>query len=292
MGTVSKVVLFLSFITLGLVTFFLLDSYQDLEEAQKLRAEKVKEVNELKQLIDLQEQFIHADELFISGRYDSAMAIYPEVIEKLDMSEVLRSRDHAIQKHIALMDELQRKDNEGYLRLVEMREKYDSQVGATRSEYEQRMDSALGALSEKLVNLKSQLETADQKLSRQPKHNSLVFYSKSGTRTTYFGEVLNNKANGQGVGYYSTGNAYIGPWKDNLKHGEGGKFMWLGGESYEGDYEQDRRSGQGTYYWSNGDRYTGAWSNDKQNGIGTLFDSDGNIKIKGEWKDGELIKEL
>ena len=92
------------------------------------------------------------------------------------------------------------------------------------------------------------------------------------------------------MGYYRSGNVYIGTWKNNLREGKSGTYYFLNGDRYEGNYLKDRREGTGTYYWASGDRYEGEWLNDKRNGYGVLYGSDNKVKMKGTWKNDELIQ--
>ncbi len=276
-----------------LMCIYVLDKKnQELDALRNGNTQTEQEQIAQKARLEAYEQLAKADDYFISGNFDSAMAIYPLIADYFEDKRILPLREQSMDQQLAMLEQFESKDKESYNRMLEIRERMSSEVTATRSQYEAKMDSLIAVLNAELGMLLMEKEEAEQKLRQRPRNKSLTFYSKSGTRTTYFGEVVNNKANGQGAGYYSTGNAYVGPWKDNLRHGDGGKFMWIGGESYEGQYENDKRSGEGTYHWANGDHYTGKWANDKQNGVGTLYNSDGQVKLRGEWRDGELVKEL
>lgn len=59
-----------------------------------------------------------------------------------------------------------------------------------------------------------------------------------------------------------------------MKHGQGlikipgSSYNNLGGESYEGSWEEDKMSGYGQYKYANGAIYRGEWKQDKHHGKG------------------------
>lgn len=124
--------------------------------------------------------------------------------------------------------------------------------------------------------------------ARKERVRVISFTTKSGKKIHYIGEVENDMANGNGVGIWSNGNIYRGGWKDNLRHGEGA-YEWFEGDRYVGEFKDGEIEGEGTYYWKSGERYEGTFKNNKRNGEGTLYDPDGNIKIKGMWKNDKPL---
>lgn len=144
--------------------------------------------------------------------------------------------------------------------------------------------------SEKLVDFRDSLHGAKTEIARLQQHlekkdrvKVLQFESMSGQNIYYLGEVQDGKANGAGVGIWPTGSIYRGFWKNNRRHGEG-TIESHNGEKYEGQWTEGKREGEGVYYWPTGERYDGEWKNNRRNGHGTLYDPDGNVKIKGMWK--------
>ena len=91
-------------------------------------------------------------------------------------------------------------------------------------------------------------------------------------------------AQGQFIAEFSSGNKFVGEFKDNLKHGKG-TFTWADGTKYVGQYKDDLNSGQGTYTFANGDKYVGEYKEGLRSGQGTYTYADGN-KYVGEWKNG------
>ena len=140
------------------------------------------------------------------------------------------------------------------------------------------------SLSQKVLELTAEIARKNSELNRKQLVRVITFKNENERLIHYLGEVVNEKANGGGVGIWSTGSIYRGDWKDNKRHGKG-TFEWADGMKYVGDYLDDKRTGEGKYYWPSGERYEGEWKNDKREGYGTLFDQDGNIRFEGAWKD-------
>lgn len=120
----------------------------------------------------------------------------------------------------------------------------------------------------------------------------LEFVSSKGRTVFYYGQSINDYANGKGVGlFWESGSLYKGDWKDNMRHGRG-IFQWKDGERYEGEYRNDRREGYGVYHWKNGERYEGQWLNDMRHGNGTLYDKNNKVKISGLWDKDKPINRI
>ena len=71
-------------------------------------------------------------------------------------------------------------------------------------------------------------------------------------------------------------------------HGQG-KYTWIDGRTYEGEYMMDKKEGYGVYAWQDGRRYEGQWKNGKQHGEGKYIGKDG-IPRKGIWENGKRLK--
>jgi hypothetical protein len=140
------------------------------------------------------------------------------------------------------------------------------------------------SLRQKIQALTAEIAQKNKELSRRQLVQVISFKNEAGRLIHYLGEVVNGKANGGGVGIWTTGSLYRGDWKDNKRHGKG-TFEWADGMKYVGEFVDDKREGTGNYYWPSGERYEGEWKNDVRDGYGKLFDQDGNIKFEGKWKD-------
>lgn len=143
------------------------------------------------------------------------------------------------------------------------------------------------SLKQKLETLKAEVQKLSNELNRKELVKVITFRSDNGQNIHYLGEVNKGKANGGGVGIWSTGSIYRGDWKDNKRHGKG-TYEWADGVKYTGDYVNDKREGEGTYSWPSGERYEGEWRNDVREGFGILYDQDGNVKYKGNWKEDKI----
>ena len=71
------------------------------------------------------------------------------------------------------------------------------------------------------------------------------------------------------------------------EYGEGfGKYTYLDGEKYEGEWKNGKWDGQGTFTSPDGEKYVGKFKDGECHGQGTFSSKDGE-KFVGEWKDDE-----
>ena len=75
----------------------------------------------------------------------------------------------------------------------------------------------------------------------------------------------------------SSGNKYVGEWKDDKYNGQG-TYTFSSGEKYVGEYKDNKRHGQGTYTFANGDKYVGEFKDGDYNGRGITYSANGSIK--------------
>jgi len=65
---------------------------------------------------------------------------------------------------------------------------------------------------------------------------------------------------------YTSGDKYVGQWKDKKRDGQG-TYTWgegsNNGDKYVGEYKDDKRDGQGAYTFSDGRVFQGLWENNK-----------------------------
>lgn len=123
----------------------------------------------------------------------------------------------------------------------------------------------------------------------------------------YYGEVVNEKANGYGVMQTfdegtsansesaddtdDDGITSVGTFEDNELLDGAIKYMSEGlyfvettsGNSYTGSMENGLFHGYGVYYWFNGDRYEGNFENGLKDGQGIYYWADG-IRYEGNWE--------
>jgi hypothetical protein len=67
-----------------------------------------------------------------------------------------------------------------------------------------------------------------------------------------------------------------------------GTSTWTSGNEYVGGWKDDKKAGQGTFTWSNGDKYVGEWKDDKKTGQGTFTEAEGTV-TEVIWKDDEFV---
>jgi hypothetical protein len=132
------------------------------------------------------------------------------------------------------------------------------------------------------------------------------YFWKSGDR--FEGQFRDGLREGPGKMFYNDGTEKSGVWKADVyqentstqtqesstgcvsgdcENGKG-KYIFEGGESYEGDWKNGKYEGEGKYIFSNGDSYNGEWKNSLFDGFGTYRYSDGEEK-KGYWKNNKYI---
>lgn len=111
---------------------------------------------------------------------------------------------------------------------------------------------------------------------------NVLEFKKDGNTIYYLGEKENGKANGYGVGMWSTGSTYKGEWKDNHRHGKG-IYIWKDGEYYEGDFFEGVRTGKGKYVWKDKSYYVGNWEANRRSGFGVIYYPNGTVQYQGNW---------
>jgi len=99
------------------------------------------------------------------------------------------------------------------------------------------------------------------------------------------------KISGQASINFTSGEKYVGEWKDSKLHGQG-TYTYANGNKYVGEFKYGKSDGRGIYYylasgteWT-GDKYVGEWKDGSRNGQGTYSTEVGVIGL-GEWADGK-----
>ena len=109
----------------------------------------------------------------------------------------------------------------------------------------------------------------------------------SGNRSKAFDGGYHNiegKKHGKFIIEFSSGDKYVGEFKNNRKHGQG-TYTYSNGSKYVGEYKEGVRSGQGTYTFSDGSKDVGEWQNGALNGYAIQYNADGTIQREGIFKD-------
>ena len=79
-----------------------------------------------------------------------------------------------------------------------------------------------------------------------------------------------------------------GSWVDDQRCGSG-KFYYVNGDVYDGEWKAHVRHGLGTYtYADTGSRYVGMWKNGRRDGHGELVHT--NHKFVGKFVDDKVSK--
>ncbi len=83
--------------------------------------------------------------------------------------------------------------------------------------------------------------------------DSVVIEWKNGKR--YRGQMKGeDHMLGQGSLLFPNGDTYVGPFRNNKRHGKG-VYKWSNGDTYEGEYDDDSSAGPGFYTFANGSKF-------------------------------------
>lgn len=236
-----------------------------------------------------------ADSLFFAGEIEKATSIY-KALDKgsSGTTHLMSSRINWLKNTDSLSANLI-KESQSLRQQLEVRnkkiEELTSKVTYLHLENKnnrsllKQYQTQLAYQKDSLVNL---LRIESERIKKNSKflQDTISFHSSKNYHIRYYGEIKDGKANGSGVGMWSSGGYYYGTWQNNRRHGHG-TYHWKDGEYYIGEYSLDVRKGIGTYYWNNGEKYEGSWENDQRNGFGTLYDPVGRVKFKGIWENDQ-----
>ena len=106
--------------------------------------------------------------------------------------------------------------------------------------------------------------------------------SSSGNK--YVGEFKDGKRDGQGTSTLSDGSKYVGEWKSGKPDGQG-TLTFSSGSKYVGEFKDGQFDGQGTLTSSSGNKYVGEWKGGYKNGEGIEYYHNGSIRRQGVYKD-------
>lgn len=287
--TIKKRYFILALIGLVIAVVLAVKFYVDYHHASNNEALTRQDVAELRLQLDSISQKSYADELFIKGHHDSALVAYEKIPNMSASSELLKNRRTIKAQMYDYQQNLLQQAREAAELLDLSKNLTELEVLALKSKHENMSDSLQVALGNRIETLETDLLVKEEESAKAPRIGKLSFKNKNGTEVSYFGEIVNGRANGQGIGTHQTGSVYDGQWQNNLKHGKG-IYKWKQGEVYEGGFVNDKREGQGTYLWTNGNKYVGSWRNDRRDGYGTLYDNENKVLLEGTWKNDELVK--
>jgi hypothetical protein len=231
-----------------------------------------------------------ADNNFIAGNYDEAMMLYSR-LDSLTGDSLRQMRSRQIPEGDSAGISGQLRQLTAKLRqTMALLEQYRQSGPKTPKDTATIHAPPPLTDNQALAELQEKLAAAQQEIHRLKNKGVIRFTSSKNGKVTYFGDLENNMANGEGFGYWITGSTYEGTWKNNKRHGKG-VFVWADGEKYEGDYQEDQRHGYGIYTSKSG-RYEGYWAHDMRHGEGRLYEPNGKLKVHGIWEKDKLIKTI
>lgn len=232
-----------------------------------------------------------ADEYFISGMYNKALDHYNR-LDSLYADSLYIIRSRQIPQNDSPMVYQQLLHLTSKLRqTMALLEHYKQNQTIVINDSSSRLSYEEGESTEEIFFLRERLAAAQQEINRLKNARGIIrFTTARNGKVTYFGDLENNMASGNGFGYWSSGSTYEGTWKNNKRHGKG-VFQWVDGEKYEGEYVDDMRHGFGIYT-SKAGRYEGFWANDMRHGEGKLYEPNGKLKVHGIWEKDKLIKTI
>lgn len=93
---------------------------------------------------------------------------------------------------------------------------------------------------------------------------------------TYTGTLINDLFQGKGRFSFLSGESYAGEWQNSFMSGNGVMVFPDVGE-YSGEMDGSARNGTGIFKWKTGEVYEGSWVEDEMSGDGRYVFSDGSI---------------
>ncbi len=263
--------------------------YSKLNLNQSVANDNLNKIEDLQNKIETLSIKNDADEYFLQGEFETALNLYQK-FDSITGSNYFITRKEWL--------EIQENSSEQLIIRTQL-------LQASLNKAQSRIDSLTNLFAENFNKLSGDKKTIDslfrvQKILRDSiafwnkkalssNIDTLNFVSSTGNQVKYYGKISNGKANGIGVGFWSTGGYYFGEWRNNFRHGKG-LYIWKNGDKYHGDFYDDKREGIGTYQWYQGERYEGEWKSNQRSGTGTLYGQDGNIKHKGKWLDDKPLE--
>eukprot|EP00003_Mantamonas_plastica_P018366 TRINITY_DN3008_c0_g1_i4.p1 TRINITY_DN3008_c0_g1~~TRINITY_DN3008_c0_g1_i4.p1 ORF type:complete len:213 (-),score=55.38 TRINITY_DN3008_c0_g1_i4:21-659(-) len=140
------------------------------------------------------------------------------------------------------------------------------------SEYESSVDP-----SEKLGTYEGERNDANQRHGQ----GSAVLPNKD-----EFTGVYENGKRSEGKYTFVSGSSYNGEYRNNLRDGQG-VFEDTKGNEFNGEWKNGVKEGQGEYTYSNGDKYQGEWKNGNKDGQGKYVYASTGAVYEGGWKKGK-----
>ncbi len=280
-----------TFIAVVATTLFIW-SFSSINKLQATIKINSSEIDSLMKMDSFYKNVIQSDGIIImTGDYKGGLESYTQMLPSATQEQISFINERI--KEIKKVTKMQVEGESGNINTFDLIVERNNQTIAS---LETSIDSVKQVFNLKIDSLKDKTRQLATELSSKPKEVTtksnvkvISFKNENGNLIHYLGEVSNEKANGGGIGIWTSGSIYRGDWKNNKRHGKG-TFEWADGVKYVGDYLNDHREGEGTYYWTNGERYEGEWKSDKRTGYGIWYDADGNIRFEGAWENDKPKK--
>ena len=104
---------------------------------------------------------------------------------------------------------------------------------------------------------------------------------------TYDGALIGDLFSGEGRFRFLSGESYTGEWNDSYMSGTGiVTFPKVG--IYSGELSDSMRNGRGVFTWDTGECYDGDWENDEMSGNGTYTFSNGST-LAGQFQNNKPV---
>ncbi|MBI5219692.1 MAG: caspase family protein [Bacteroidia bacterium] len=97
------------------------------------------------------------------------------------------------------------------------------------------------------------------------------------TEAQQTGCIYGNCTDGYGVYVWTSGDKFIGEWKNGYRDGWG-VYYFISGITYVGGFKSNKLDGYGFCKWADGEKYIGDWKNGGRTGQGTYWYKDGTKK--------------
>ncbi|CAL9092423.1 unnamed protein product [Musa acuminata var. zebrina] len=98
----------------------------------------------------------------------------------------------------------------------------------------------------------------------------------------YTGGFVGSAPHGRGKYLWVDGCMYEGEWRRGKAAGKG-KFSWPSGTTFEGEFRSGRMEGFGTFIGADGNTYRGQWVADRKHGLGSKAYANGDY-YEGMWR--------
>jgi hypothetical protein len=159
-------------------------------------------------------------------------------------------------------------------------------LGRTKGENgESRERADLGRDNKAGAERKDSPQNRDIQNQRDPN----AYDGKLSDGSYYKGQMLNGRADGQGIRIFQDGRRYEGNFKNGALEGQG-IYVSRDGGRYEGEFHNGKPDGRAKVTASTGGIYEGEIHNGKRNGRGKYTSPSGETK-DGYWKDNEYLGE-